>query len=257
MGQSSPQVSQSGPPAELLPYIGQYLGSASDLASRPYEQYQGPRVAPFTGLQNQAFQGIGQSMNDPGLSAAQGFTYNMLNGAPGSNPYLNGILSAGQDSIKDAYSNITGDITHRFNSPGSWGGSAHALTQEGANKTLAKELGNLEQQVRYGDFNNSLNRQMTAAPLAMQLAQGQQGLYQGGLGAGNLQQSYGQALMDSMYGDWNNANNYGWQQLGHFGTALGTALGNAGTQQTTQEGNNPWGNALGLGLLGYSLFPKP
>ena len=255
MGQRSDGQVVSGPPEWMQGPLQEYLGSAGRAASQPYQQYQGPRVAPFTPMQERAFSGIGNTMyGSRGLDNAQNYIANTLGGAPGENPFLGGILSSGQRSITDAYNRAVGATTARYNEPGQWGGSAHNQETQNNNDVLARNLGELENQVRYSDFNNSINRQMQAAPMALNLAQGQQGLFEGGLRAGNVQQGYGQSLIDSLYQDFQGAQNWDRNMLDWYGGALGRAAGGAGTVQTQQAANNPWSNALGLGLLGYGMF---
>lgn len=252
---SQGQVTQ-GPPEWLQGPIQDYLGAAGREASKPYQQYDGMRVAPFTGLQNQAFQGIGQSM---GGNAAMGQGANFLSGLignTGTNPYLDSVIQRGQKGVTDAYNSATADTTRRFNDVGQWGGSGHMQATKDNQQALAQGLGDLESGIRYQDYGNNLNRQMQAIPMASQLAQAQQGLYSGGLQAGNLQQGYGQALVDSQYGDWQRANNYGWDQLNNYGGAMGRVMGGAGQTSTTQEPSNPWSSLLGAGLLGYGMFGK-
>jgi len=41
------------------PYITNYLGQAQALSQSPYQTYQGPLTAGQSGLQTQAFQGLG------------------------------------------------------------------------------------------------------------------------------------------------------------------------------------------------------
>lgn len=253
-GSSSQGSVTSGPPEWLQGPIQSFLGAANKEASKPFQNYQGMRVAPFTQLQNQAFQGIGNSMyGTPAMRQSDNFLSGLI-GNTGTNPYLDSIIQRGKQGVTDSYNATTADITKRFNEPGQWGGSAHSQATNDANLALARGLGDLESGVRYQDYTNNLNRQMQAIPLASQNALAQQNLFSGGLQAGNLQQGYGQALVDSQYGDWQRANNYGWDQLGRYGNAMGTVMGGAGQTQTTTQPNNPWSSALGLGMLGYGLL---
>lgn len=255
MGQSRNASQTTSAPEWLQGPIQDYLGSAGSAANLPYEQYQGPQVAPFTGMQEDAFRGIGNTMHgSQGLDNAQGFTANLLGGAPGSNPYLNGIIQNGTRGATDAYNNAVANTTRSFNLAGAFGSSAHQNEEQRNRESLARGLGEVEMGTRYNDFNNSIGRQMQAVPMALQLAQGQQGLYEGGLRAGNLQQQYGQSLIDSMYRDWQGAQDYPWTMLDRYGGALRNITGAAGQNTTMDAGNNPWSNALGAGLLGYSIF---
>ena len=61
-GSSQPtqqNVTQTNIPKELMPYAMTNLGKAQALTEQPYQAYQGPQVAGFSDMQNQAFQGIG------------------------------------------------------------------------------------------------------------------------------------------------------------------------------------------------------
>ena len=255
MGQGTNGQQISGPPEWLQQPIQSYLGAAGQEAGKPYETYQGMRVAPFTNLQNQAFQGIGASMyGTPATTAAASSLASILSG--GSNPELDNVIQRSQRGVTDAYNDAVHGTTRLFNTGNAFGSSAHQAAMRDNQEALATGLGDVESGLRYQDFTGNLNRQLQAAPLAMQNAQGLQGLYSGGLQAGNLQQGYGQALVDSQYGDWQGSQQHGWNQLGQYGNALSRALGGAGTQQTVTEPNNPWSNALGLGLLGYGMFNK-
>lgn len=248
------QVTQ-GPPAWVQQAAQQYLGAAGQAAAMPYQNYQGTRVAPFTPLQNQAFSAISGTMNGtPATQSANSALNSILSG--GTNPYLDQVISRGRRGVTDAYNAATADTTRRFNEPGQWMGSAHLQATRDNQEALAQGLGDLESGLRYQDFTGNLNRQLQAAPLAMGLAQGQQGLAEGALRAGNLQQGYGQSLADSLYGDWRQAQDYPWTQIDRYGNALRASTGSSGQTSTTQEASNPWSSALGLGLLGYSLWPR-
>lgn len=257
MGSSSPGQQTSGPPDWLQGPIQDYLGAAGNLANQPYQQYQGTRVAPMTGLQEQALGGIGSTMyGSRGMDNAQNYVANLLGGPSGVNPGLEGAIQTGRRSVTDAYNNATSGITARYNEPGQWGGSAQRMEQGNADANLARGLGDVESQLRYQDYNNQANRQMSAIPLASQLAQNQMGLFQNGLQAGNFEQGYGQSLVDAQYNDWNNATNQGRNSLDWYGNALGRVMGGAGQTQTTQQPNNPWSNLLAAGIMGGSLFGK-
>jgi hypothetical protein len=97
---------------------------------------------------------------------------------------------------------------------------------------------------------------MSAVPMALNLAQGQQGLFEGGLRAGNLQQQYGQNLADSMYNDWQGFYNNNRGNLDWLSGLIARSQGAGGQTQTTQEGSNPWSTLMGLGTLGYGLFGR-
>lgn len=77
---------------------------AQNIAAKPYEAYSGQLVAPASGLQNKAYQGIesAQGAWRPGLSTAQVGTQNLI-GAPGA-------MSAAQPYMTEAGKLATGNI---------------------------------------------------------------------------------------------------------------------------------------------------
>lgn len=65
-------VTQTNIPKELMPYAMTNLGRAQALSEQPYQAYQGPQVAGFSGMQNQAFQDIGNQRVAGELNDASG-----------------------------------------------------------------------------------------------------------------------------------------------------------------------------------------
>jgi len=192
----------SAPPEWMQQLLQQYLQQASNVANKPYQQYEGMQVAPFTPLQEQAFGGIQDTMyGSPAMDASQGFLANLIANGGGPNGGLEGVLSRTRRGVTDAYDAATGRTTAMFNEPGQWGGSAHMQAVKGNQDALAQGLGDAEAGLRYQDYTGDLQRRMSAAGMAPQLATTQQNLFANGLNAGNYQQNYGQALVDAQRGD--------------------------------------------------------
>lgn len=249
-------TSQSGPPPELMPYLQGYMGAGQSLLNQPYTPYQGPRVAPFTQMQNQAFQGIqGNMYGSPITSAANSNLMSILGGSDYNNPYLESEIQRGSRGVTDRFNQATNSLASRFSGGGAFGGSAHQQAQDRANEALATGLSDLEGGMRYNNFNQARQNQFGAINQAFQ-NQGQQNQWlQDALRAGSLQQGYGQQLIDSLYGDYREQRDYPWQQLDRYGSLLSRVLGGAGTvNTTTSPGSDRVSQGLGSAALLASLF---
>lgn len=85
-------------------YAMQLLSNQQAQLNRPYETYQGPRVAEFSPTQQQGFAMTGQAANayQPGLQAATGATQSLMgqNALGGAQPYFN--QAAGMSGVTAA-----------------------------------------------------------------------------------------------------------------------------------------------------------
>lgn len=247
----NPGSSTTSAPAWLQQPMQQYLSQVAQITSRPYSQYMGPQIAPLTGLQQQAYGGMGGVMGgSPAMAAGEGWLSSLF-GPQQSSPGLDAVLNRTRQGVTDAYRSATGATTRRFNEPGQWGGSSHMMEQTRNDEALARGLGDALGQIEYGDFNNAMNRRMSAVPLAGQMAQQRMGLLESGLRAGTQQQGYGQALADAMRSDWTQARDWDWTQADRFRQAMGGVMGGAGQTTTTTAPSNPLSQLMGLGILGY------
>lgn len=255
-GSQQQTTSQSGPPAEYMPYLQGYLGAGQSALSQPYTPYSGARVAPFTDLQNQAFSGIQGNMYGSPLSAQANMNLmNTLQGGDYNNPYLQQEIDRGSRSLTDRYRQETNSLASRFSGAGAFGGSAHQQAQEMANRGLSTGLSDLEGQMRYSNFNQARQNQQQAVGQAMNNQNMQNQWLRDALSAGSLQQNYGQGLLDSLYGDYREQRDYPWQQLDRYGSLLSRVLGGAGqTQTTTAPGADRVSQGLGSAALLWSLF---
>jgi len=149
-------------------------------------------------------------------SAARGHLGNILSGQYLSgNPHLESIIGAARGGITDR-------VNSQFSLAGRYGSDAHG-------SGLARELGNMESNLRYSDYNNQLQRMDSAAVQAQQssLADVVQALAGAGVGA------------EIPYaGSANLANSLG-------------ALFNGGTSRSVQTG--PGGLLGALGAIGGGL----
>lgn len=95
---------------------------------------------------------------DPSLNAAQGYVTSTLDPSylSGSNPYLENIINTTNANVRD-------QVGAAYGSRGSYGGTAWE-------SALAKGLAGNEAGLRYGDYNNRMQAQQSAAGMAPQQA---------------------------------------------------------------------------------------
>ena len=233
------------------------------LASQPYQQYNGDRLANFSTEQNQAMDMITKraTQGDPTIQAGAGMVQNTLNGQymnPDSNPYLKGTYDAMAGRMADAYARGTGAQTMaQFNNAGAYGGSAMQEVQKANNTAFADSLGQLANQV-YGDnYQQERSRQLQAGLMAP--TYGNQAYTDAAAlqGVGTQKQAQDQTKLDMNYSDWQNAKNWpyaGYDMLSGL-TGAGTnaaQLAQQADQFNRQNSSSNTANWLGggLGLLG-------
>ena len=124
------------------PYITNYLGQAQALSANPYQTYQGPMTAGESGLQTQAFQGIGaltvpnQGQYTPvgGSFADKGVAGNYMN------PYLQQALDPQLAELQRQAEIQRVADAGRLTGAGAFGGSRQAIMEsEGRRNLLDKQ----------------------------------------------------------------------------------------------------------------------
>ncbi len=249
-GSSQQSTSTTSLPSWLTGAGQQLLGAAGQQAQRPYQQWMGPQVAPFTQGQNAAMQGIyGSMFGSPVSQAANQSIMNTLQGS--SNPFQSNVIDSTNRQVTDAFNRATGDTTAMFNLGGALGGSAHQQMQGQNAQALAQGLAENTGRLNQSNFENQQNRMMSAIPMAFNSVGNQLDWLQRGLGVGNLEQQYGQNLINAEQGNFNNANNYGWNQLNNFANILGSITGAAPRTQTTTA---PGPDRVQQGLGGAAIL---
>lgn len=248
-------------------FPGGFLGLAANETQKPYQAYPYATVAGIDPYQQSAMEGIyntvyggGAADTEAGREAARQFASGGNDNPYGglNNPYYQQVVNQGMQDITNNYNQATGDITKRFNSPGSWGGSAHALTQEGANKTLAQQLGNYANQMYSQQYDRAgsmasedLSRQLQSIPLAQQGQNLSFDAFRTLMGAGDFNRSVTQQNYDDSYRRWAEEQNYWRNNLDWMFNTLGRAQGSTGTTINTPGygGLNPAAGLLGAAAL--------
>lgn len=204
----------------------------TDINRNPYQQYQGPRTAGFSPLQQQAFQNAGtmqpsqygeQGAGIAGLAASQalnagsGFTPGTFQGGQfGSpeaqqymNPYMQNVVDVQQREAQRQADIATTQRNAQATGQGAFGGSRQAIMDAEAARNLATQKGDIQAQglnqsyqQAAQQFNADQGRRMQAEQLGEQSRQYGAGLglqgantaLQGASTLGNIgNQQFGQA----------------------------------------------------------------
>ncbi|MBA2412578.1 MAG: hypothetical protein H0V63_07095 [Burkholderiaceae bacterium] len=217
-----------------------YQNFANQVANRPYMANPTQRVAGLTQDQYGAMDSVRNTANggNGGMEMMGGSQ--ALMGAlagPQANPYLNGLLRQTADDVQ-------GRMGQAAFGSGSFGNSGVAAQ-------TAKGLADSENNIRFQDYNNGMQRQMQAIPMALNYQNQRFQNANAQMQSGGMQQQQGQAYADDNSQRWEDWNNYPNKQLGIMGQPLGMNSGFS-QQQTTQPGNR-FASAVGGGLLGLQL----
>lgn len=269
-GGSSPsnvtQTTTQQLPAYAQPYAEQLMQRSAGLSNKSYTPYEGQRIADLNSsqqagigkTQQQATQGF-QGQKDAGDLYQQTVRGDFLN--PESNPYLQQTFDTAAGRMANAYKNGTAAQTDSsFGRQGAFGGSAWGQAKQANELAFGDSLANLATNTYGQNYNNERGNQLNAMNNAGQ----QQSLgyndAQKLIGAGDIQRSYQQDLLNQLYGDWQSAQNQPYANLDVLSKGLSGSIGNAGNSFTT--GPNPYqsnnfANYLGGGMaaagLGQSL----
>lgn len=281
---SSSTVTQTNIPAELMPYATKVLGKAEALTSAPYLEYGGQRVAGYTPLQQQGYQGIQQMTPAQQLSQATGFAgLGALRAAQGPqdftgenvqsymSPYMRNVVEQQQLGAIRNYQRELPGLASVATKVGGLGGTRQALLQSEAQRNLQDRLAGIEAsgtQAAYENaqqqFNaqqamglNYLQQQLGAAGILGDLGQRQygqeMGINEALLRAGQEQRGIEQQYLDSMREAYAERQNYPYKNLAFMSDLIrGTPLTEASRSFYQAPGSlagQVAGTALGLGAL--------
>ena len=259
----------------------------TDVNQNPYQTYDAPRVAGFTPMQEQAFQGAaGLGPSQAGLAGqnvALGASLGAMNtGRFGTrqaqqymNPYIEASLAPQMELMRRQQAQQGLQMAGQATQAGAFGGSRYGLAQ--AQQNLANQLAqqnlvgqgyNTAYQQAAQQYNADQARRLQGLSTALQGAGqlGQLGAQQFGQeveanklqsGYGAMQQAQQQKGLDVAYQDFLNQQNYPYKQLGFMSDLIrGLPLGQQSTRQLYDAG--PSGlqtlGALGAGAYGLSKF---
>ena len=293
-GQPANTTSTSTNTAELPEWARGYAkdtlakGAAlTDLNQNPYQAYGGNRIAGFSNLQNQSFQGAQDMTVAPqigqGTAAATGAGLGGLNVAGQANvggfqnqvggymnPYMNQILAPQLAEANRNYDIGAVRQQQGASQAGAFGGSREAIMaaenernrNTGLNQIYGQGL-NTAYTNAQNQYNQNLQNQLAGYGLMGQsantLGQLGQNQYQQQMGINALQNQYGgqqqaqtQRGLDTAYQDFQNQQNYPYKQLGFMSDLIrGLPLGQQSTKAVYEP---PPSTAQSIGQLGLGAY---
>jgi len=244
------QITQTSIPDYAKPYVEKLLGKSEALTETPYQTYDTNRIAGFTPMQQQAFQGA-QGMQTSGLSGLGGqFAGAATLGALGTNydptqfqggqfgqqdaqqymsPYMQSVVDIQQREAQRQADIAGTQLSSQATKAGAFGGGRQAIMGAEAARNLAMQKGDIQAQglqsafqQAQAQFNADQARRMQAQQLGEQSKQ-----YGAGLGLQGLQTALqGAGQMGTL----------GGQQFAQ-GMDINKLQQSYGTQQQQQEQN--------------------
>ena len=167
-------------PAEAKPLMTDMLGLASQLSQQPYQAYTGDRIAGLTPEHTSALDMTTMRAleGSPAINAAQSQAANTFNDYylnqgvdlanqanpykgqanpyMGDNPYLDQMIGRAQSGITDRFSDtVNPQLQALDRASGAFGNSGVGQTREKAYETLAGQLADTENQMRFQNYAQS------------------------------------------------------------------------------------------------------
>jgi hypothetical protein len=284
-GSSAPssQTVTNDLPDWAIPYAQKVLGKGSALADAPYQAYQGERIAQFTPMQQQAFQGAAKM----GPSAATGEAVNKALNID-YDPYATGQFGAQASQYMDPYMQNVVNIQQREAQRmadvagtqrsaqavgrGAFGGSRQAIMDAEAARNLATQQGDIQArglQDAYARAQNQFNNEQQlreqsrqyGAGLGLQGIQtaltGAQQQFTQGMDVNKLQAGYGtqqqqqvQNILGQQYQDFLDQKKFPYQQL-EFESNLLRGTPSGSTQSIYTAAPSPGAQVAGTVTAGY------
>jgi hypothetical protein len=229
-------------PEWAQPYAKNVLarGAAlTDINQNPYQQYGGNRIAGFSPMQMQSFQGAANMNAGP-----QGFQEQV---GQYMSPYMQNVVDVEKrGAIRDYQVGNTMQQAQATQA-GAFGGGREAIQRAERERGLMGTLGGIQARGAQSAFDQASN-------------QFRQGISQG-MGINQLQNQYGgqmqqqaQRPLDMAYQDFQNQQNYPYKQLGFMSDLVrGMPLGQKSTSTVYESPGSTMGQLAGLGMGAYGL----
>ena len=209
---------------DMAPKWRNTLQNAESLASQPYQQYGGPRIAGFNMDQLNAI-GYGRNIANmssnpiPAMDAARSqitqtlgndylmgpmrneaaYMSNRFSGD--TNPYFQDVLKSGMDDITDSYQQGTAaNTTRMFNLSGAFGGGAHQKAVANNEAALAKQLGTFSSGMLNDQYNRSAQLEESGLGRATGAFEGERGRQMSAIGAGQGEQGLAEGRLKMLMG---------------------------------------------------------
>lgn len=208
------------------PYITDYLGKAQALSNAPYQTYGGPLTAGASGLQTQAFQGIGN------LTVGNRGTYNPVGGSftgqgvagQYMNPYLQQALDPQMKELQRQADIQRVQDAGRLTQAGAFGGGRQAIMEsEGRRNLLDKQSEALgtgyasaydKAMAQYNaEQNRNVNEAQFGADFGLRGLQAERDILKDQLGAGAVQRGIESEGIAADLGEFEKQRDYPYKQL--------------------------------------------
>lgn len=281
---SQQTVTQTSIPEYAKPYVEKMLGKAEALSETPYQAYQGERIAGFTPMQQQAFQGIsnlapaqqlGTATQLGGLAGLGGLMAGQQYAQQATNPfamqaYMSPYVQNALDpQMREAarQSAIQGQMNAgQAVRAGAFGGSRFGIMEAERQRNLGQQQADIYSRGMQTAFEQARQAQQFGATLGLQgLGQAgqaaatlgqlgqtefgqQKDVLQGQLSAGEQQRSLEQQRLTQQYEDFLGQRKDPYQRLAFMSDML-RGLPLSQTSQTMyQQPTSPLATAAGLGV---------
>ena len=207
------------------PYITDYLGKSQALSNAPYQTYGGPLTAGASGLQTQAFQGIGNlTMGNKGNYNAVGSNFDNSQAQAYMNPYLQQALDPQMKEMQRQADIQRVADAGRLTQAGAFGGGRQAIMEsEGRRNLLDKQSDVLgtgyanAYDKAMAQFNADQNRKIQEAQFGADFGlkglQAERDILKDQLGAGAVQRGIESEGIAADLGEFNAQREYPYKQL--------------------------------------------
>jgi hypothetical protein len=272
-------------PSYIAPYVGEALAMGQSAAKLPYQAYNNPRLANFSGETNQAFDMIGQTAaaGTPGIDAAVntagGVAGYQAQGIPGTdlspymNPYIQNVLDVQKNRATQTYQEQQAGRDAAAVAAGAFGGDRRFVQDSLATRDLNQQMQEMDATGLAAAFdrgtslfqNDEENRRLgsalslSGAQTQGALSQTQQdmklGLAEALSGVGAKKQQREQAGLDLAYQDFVNQRDYPKQQAQFYQSLIsGTPVTPSSTSSTTTPAPDFLSQLLGLAVGGAGIY---
>ena len=277
-------------PEYARPYMERTLGKAEALTNAPYQAYGGQRVAEFSPLQQQAFQGaanlgptqqVGTGTQLAGLGGLGALGAGQQYAQQATNPYaMQAYMSPYMENalapqLREArrQSDITGQqLAGQAARAGAFGGSRFGIMEAERQRNLGQQQADIysrgmqtafEQARQAQQFGSTLGLQgygqaASAAGTLGQLGQTQFGQQQQAMQAqaqmGGQQQAREQQMLDQAYQDFLSQRGHPYQQISFMSDILRGGPLSQATYQQYQAPPSMASQLAGLGMAGYGAY---
>lgn len=222
-----------------VPYAQSFMDFAGQVASQPYQGYEGQTVAQLNPYQTGAYDAMaaratgGSPIND---AAGSELTRTLQGGYLNNNPHLQGMIDLAAGDVRRNMDVLSARSAGSGNS--------------GIQEATARGIADASLGIRGQDYARERGYMQSAIGMAPTIANQDYFDAQQLLSAGQGYQGQEQRNLTDQYDRFREARDYPQQQLATLGRGLGYNFGSS----TTQPGANQWGQALGSGLAAYGAY---